>query len=198
VSWLDDARRAAGLAPLTGFDPAPLVHAFPSALARDAAVALRAARKRLTAEQRSDPVTVVMDGETLLVPHRLYFGSPVPAIEGAANATLMTRCLETRSHDGFQRQRALHALLADVRPWSAPFIALLIGDYVVEILADIDAAASPAMASALADFAAANPALWWLIRQRVASYWNVYYRGIARADYPGFRLVDRIQQALPR
>jgi hypothetical protein len=71
-----------------------------------------------------------------------------------------------------------------------------IGEYVIEILEDIDTGMSPALEQALAAFARDNPAYWQLIRKRVASYWNAYYRHEPRSGYVGFRLTKRIEARL--
>src|SRR5687767_8120022 len=105
----------------------------------------------------------------------------------------MVQCLLTRSNDGFQRQRAVRELLTDIRPWSAPFVAALIGEYVIEILHDIHAALSQPLLEALAGFISTNPTYWERTQQRVASYWNVYYRAdFRRSDYVGFKLLDAL------
>lgn len=119
-----------------------------------------------------------------------------PAEAEPAKTVLMIRCLETRSNDGFQRQRAVRELLTDIRPWSAPFIATLVGEYVIEILNDVHSALTPAVVNALAQFAFENPAFWARTKQRVGSYWNVYYRAqFTREGYVGFQLIDAIDSA---
>jgi len=107
-------------------------------------------------------------------------------------------CLETRSNDGFQRQRAATFLLGRrAEPWIAPFLVALIGEYVIEILDDLDSGLSGPVLTIVAEWAAENPDYWRLTRQRVASYWDAYYRhGYTRRDYVGFRLAERIEAAI--
>jgi hypothetical protein len=123
------------------------------------------------------------------------------------DAWLFTRALQTRSNDGYERQRALHDLLADAQPWAAPFIVALIGEYVVEILDDIYAAMTTEIEQTIHTFIAYNPNYWNTIKRRVTSYWNVYYRarwlgGPNRAErrdeYVGFRLIQQIEAAAYR
>jgi hypothetical protein len=109
----------------------------------------------------------------------------------------MVRCLRSRSNDGFERQRAVRDLLPDVQPWSAPFIVALIGEYLVEILDDIAGAFGESVPGPIVDFLRENPAYWFLTKQRVSSYWNVYYRrSTRRADYVGFKLTKKIDRAI--
>ena len=116
----------------------------------------------------------------------------------------MGRALLSRSCDGFERQLAAQDLMADLRPWGAPYVVTLIGEYIVEIMEDIHAAMTAATEDTLATFIASNPAFWETIKRRVQSYWNVYYRHprgsetrrtYRRADYVGFKLVDRLEAA---
>ena len=114
-------------------------------------------------------------------------------------------CLQTRSNDGFKRQRAAADLLADLPPWGAPFIIGLFGEYVVEILDDIAAALTPELERTLAAFIACNEPYWNNAKQKVASYWNVYYRarwlndyGRAerRDEFVGFGLIEQLETAV--
>ena len=138
----------------------------------------------------------MVGAETVAIPYRLHFSSDLPNDNGTDMIYLMGKCFEARSNDGFQRQRAVRQLLGDVRPWSAPFIIALIGEYVVEILTEIYNALTPQTSAVLADFICANPSYWQLTRQRIASYWDVYHRAqFRRSDYVGFKLLDTLTEA---
>lgn len=131
------------------------------------------------------------------IPCRLRFSSFPRRVSEEGAIYLVGQCLESRSNDGFQRQRAVRELLADVQPWSAPFIVALIGEYLIEILQDIDDALDPRSAAVLAEFISANPNYWRTVRNRVMSYWNVYYRAdFRRGDYLGFRLIEALEDAV--
>lgn len=173
-----------------------LAEAFPERLRADSRIAADAVNRRLHPSSRIRRFPVRVEGETVLIPYRLRFsgGAAGEALDRVPE--LMARCLESRSTDGFRRQRAIRDLLADAEPWSMPFIAAPIGEYVIEILHEIEGAMSPRLVEALATFMRANPSYWRLTRQRVASYWDVYYRRVERSDYVGFRLVARIDAAL--
>lgn len=84
-----------------------------------------------------------------------------------------------------------------VTPWSAPFVAALIGEYVVEILDDIHDA-MPRIGPTLASFFEENQDYLKLTKARVTSYWDCYYRhGIcARPVYPGFSIVAEIERLM--
>jgi hypothetical protein len=94
---------------------------------------------------------------------------------------------------------AARDILVEVQPRSAPFVVALIGEYVVEILLDIESAMSPRLSRALADFIAANPCYWETTKRRITSYWDVYYRRTyGRSVYVGFRLIDQLEAELAR
>lgn len=181
---------------LAGSGAGYLAEAFPERLRADSRMAAEAVHRRLDLSYRIRRYRVRVEGEAVLIPYRLHFsgGEDGDALDRVPG--LMARCLESRSTDGFRRQRAIRDLLADVEPWSVPFIAAPVGEYVIEILHDIERAMSLRLVQALAAFTLANPDYWCLTRQRVASYWDAYYRRFERPDYVGFRLVARIDAAL--
>jgi len=196
---------------LTEIDAGQLAEAFPAALGAQAVQAAALVARDLDAQQWTSRFALSVRGDRIIVPRRLRFfrvlparfsffrSAPAPRAAPTGDIALMVRCLETRSSDGFERQRAVRALLADVRPWTAPFIVALIGEYVIEILEDVHAALPSIDAAALAAVLADNPAYWRLTRQRVASYWNFYYRArFRRSDYVGFKLIAELQAAARR
>ena len=196
---------------LTEIDADQLAEAFPAPLRAQAVQAGALGSRGLDAQQWTERFELSVGGDRIWVPARLRFfrfaparfsffrSAAAPRVAPTGTIALMARCLETRSSDGFQRQRAVRDLLADVRPWTAPFIVAPIGEYVIEILEDVHAALPAIDAAALAAFLADNPAYWQLTRQRVASYWNVYYRArFGRSDYVGFKLIAALEAAASR
>lgn len=167
--------------------------AFPSALKSDAAVVAG----NLTNVRIPVPdarLAVVVDGERVAMPGRVYFDE-VKRPSGYSDRQLaILDCLQTRHHDGFVRERALRRVMGLNTPWSAPFVIQLVAEYVIEILDLIEASWAEVDESQLRGFLAANPRFHDLVRQRVASYWNVYYRDRfwIRDRYVGFRLLRRL------
>ncbi len=85
-----------------------------------------------------------------------------------ARQLLILDCLLTRHHDGFVRQRAASRILPADRPWVAPFVVHLIGEYVVEIVAAIAAelAVGDVRLALYRGFARENQGLIALVRAR--------------------------------
>lgn len=188
---------------LTAVDAEILAAAFPT---QCRSLALRAGEDvacRLHPGWPTERFAVDVDGEAVSIPWRLYFASERSSLPDDDEAWLFACALQTRSSDGFERQRAARDLLAHLRPWGPPFVADLIGQYVIEILDEILTAMTPDMARTMAAFAAENPAYWAEIKQRAVSYWNAYYRHPSsenggrvyrRVQYVGFLLIDRIDR----
>lgn len=188
---------------LTRIDAPLLAAAFPTTQQDHALAAGERVVQLLYASQWTDRFAVHVGREELLIPYRLHF-----AAEGAEarrdECWRYVRALQTRSNDGFQRQRAVQDLVQGTRPWEAPFVVALLGEYVVEILGDVADALDPALEQRLAQFIVDNPAFWATTKRRVTSYWNVYYRrrrtsetrrAYTRSDYVGFHIVERLEAA---
>lgn len=192
---------------LTSIDGPMLAEAFSCEYRAEATSAGDAVARLLTRRQWTERFSVHVGAQRVLIPARLHFTSDRLSLTGSDEAWPFARALQTRSNDGFERQRAARDLLADLHGWGAPFIVALIGEYVVEILDDIAAALTPEIARTLGAFIACNEAYWSTTKRRVTSYWNVYYRarwlddyGRAerRDEFVGFRLVQQLEAAVFR
>lgn len=189
---------------LTRIDESILAQAFPATLAPAAMIASDAVARLLDSIQWTDRFAVQVEGQMVLIPYRLRFASDRLPLIPTDPAWPIARALQTRNSDGFERQRALRDLLPDVRSWTAAYVVTLIGEYVVEIIEDIDAALTVEGERVLAAFLIDNPIFWRTIKQRVGSYWNAYYRhryasehrfAYSKAGYPGFKLIERLERA---
>ncbi len=189
---------------LTKIDGQVLAEAFSQEHHLVAVLAGNAAARLLTTRQWTERFAVNAQGQCVLIPARLHFVSEQLPLSDKDESWLFARALQTRSNDGFERQRAALDLLADLRPWAAPFIVALIGEYVVEILDDISAALTPENTQTLATFIVQNAGFWNTTKRRVASYWNAYYRsnrgsetrrGYRQDEYIGFKITDRLEMA---
>ena len=182
---------------LTEIDVSQLADAFPTSMRTDAVEAGIVVHGLLNPRQWADQVSLLVGGEKILVPRRLRYNEAQSGPSNGDRIEQMVACLQTQSCDGFDRQRALQSLLPSVQPWSAPFVVALIGEYVVEIIEDIAAATSPSNVDSIISFISENSEYWKLTKQRVASYWNAYYRHkYTKRNYPGFQLVKTLETGL--
>lgn len=189
---------------LTEINGHTLAEAFSLEYQLEALLAGKAAARLLTSRQWTERFAVNVEGQRVLIPARLHFASERLPLSDSDETWLFARALQTRSNDGFERQRAARDLLADLRPWAAPFIVALIGEYIIEILDDISAALTPENTQTLVAFIVENEGYWGTTKRRVASYWNEYYRSkrrsetrraYQRAEYIGFKITDRLELA---
>ncbi|MEU4474209.1 hypothetical protein [Micromonospora sp. NPDC023888] len=158
---------------------------------------------------RTSPFRVLVDGEPVLIPSRIYLDEPSVAAEAALSAThrAVLDCLYTRHHDGRVRQRRLERVVGLFQPWVAPFVVQLVGEYVDEILLVIWRALAPELVvphspadAVYGRFAAENPAFVALTDKRITSYWDCYHRGRypTLVDYPGHAMTAALRASAER
>lgn len=188
---------------LTVIDGLMLAEAFSSDHRFAALSAGEIVARLLAPRQWTERFAVQAEGQSVLIPARLRFASDQLCLTENHEAWLFARALQTRSCDGFERQRAARDVMANLHPWTAPFIVALMGEYVVEILDDVAAALTPENTRVLTAFIDKNMPYWNTTKRRVASYWNVYYRAgrgegqptYRRDEYVGFKLIERLEMA---
>ena len=188
---------------------ASLARAFPARLApvvTSVVQSLPAARlapsRPVTASNSRAWAALVVAGEPVVIPYRIYNPAPPPHYSSRLSRTeqVVAAAIYSRHHDGLVRQRALGTLLDFDEPWTAPFVVQLLGEYVIHICADIEKftrsalPARPAMQNSLAAFLRQNPCFAELTRQRAVSYWSCYYRALhaSRDTYPALTALSRL------
>jgi len=114
--------------------------AFPARLKLDAAAVLAVLPP--TAYEPRGSFTVTIAGESVTIPERIYNSEPRLARSLTEAQQLILNCVYSRHHDGFVRQAHVGAILGCRVEWTAPFIARLIGEYVLPIIEDIWSALS--------------------------------------------------------
>jgi hypothetical protein len=124
-------------------------------------------------------------GEVLEIPTRLYLrrGEWLSWIEDddtTQRYKTFSWCLGSRDHDGFYRESCVRKLLGCGEPWVVPFVIAPLGEYVIEIIQAIQQALPTLHRTHYGNFVAENPAYMALTQQRIASYWDCYFR----ARYP--------------
>ncbi len=144
------------------------------------------------------PRPVLLQGEPLSIPYRVYVPAHHPPRSGASGRltveSKVRACIYSRHHDGYVRQAQVATLLGDSDPWLVPFVVQLLGEYVVEVAEAIEAHRDRLTEPPYQAFVRENPAFAELTRQRTRSYWNCYYRRrFPRLEsYPPFRLVREL------
>ena len=166
--------------------------AFPPSL--HGTVEVVASKLKKSAHGPTDPRIVTLRGMDLKIPYRIYNDVRWHSRFLSREATLILNCIMTRHHDGHRRQQAATRLYERSEEWTAPFVLLLVGEYVVEIVRDIETALLNMDVEMYRRLASMNVALVQTTHRRVTSYWNEYYRTSYSnpQDYPGFRVLEEL------
>jgi hypothetical protein len=140
---------------------------------------------------------VTVRGELLSAPARLYWSpSDLRALidKATGDSRTLALCLGTRHWNGYVREECLRQLISTDRPWAAPFLVQLLGEYVIEIVEVIAEAVRQATLQNLSDFARENPKFMAITRQRATSYWDCYFWSGFRSlqTYPAITALNAI------
>lgn len=152
---------------------------------------------------------VVVEKEMIDIPSRIYYNPPYSLTNSKFTQIEMEilNCIFSRHYDGYVRQEAVLNIISSDKNWTIPYIVRIIGEYVIEILRDIDARFETINKANLVSFIRQNPAFYNRTRSRVSSYWDCYYRGQfpekpggvkipEKQRYIGFQLLDKIDKLM--
>jgi hypothetical protein len=145
-------------------------------------------------KQPSMPLFVL--GQRVLIPKRIHFqGLANSKVELPKKLSPTALCLCTRSTDGHVRQAALRRILLVNEPWAIPFVVLLAGEYVVEIIADMVESLSTLSHPLYVNFVHENRPVMRVLRARTISYWDSYCRSSfpERNTYPGLLFLNQLE-----
>lgn len=171
------------------------VAAFPPSCRAGAIFAARELAPIVDDTYRKRAVFLDIDGRNVYIPERLHFHSTEKILGEHSHASLAARCLLTRSTDGYLRQRALKSILRSQEIWIIPFIILLLGDYVVEIVNEILPALPEFDRFTYANFVRQNRPAMRVLRAKATSYWSTYYRKEYPnpSSYPGLLALRQLE-----
>jgi hypothetical protein len=155
-------------------------------------------------------------GTVIRIPERVY-NNPITDSDYRSfsdRQRLIADAWYSRSHDGFVRQRLLNRIIPANESWVVPYVVAALGDYVVEIVHEVDeglkwhARAGTSHLQAYRQFAANNDDFITLMRQRATSYQHCYYSGSysrqggasRKPIYPAFSALAQLEDtnAFPR
>jgi hypothetical protein len=180
--------------------PAPFlkttVAAFPPCMADLAMGAAQAVAPFVDETYHSATEWAIVLGRTVKIPKRIHFVEMEERdLRVESNFLPAIQCLRTRSADGFTRQASLRQIVGVNEPWAIPFVVLLAGEYVVEIIEDMVVSLSSLNRNAYVNFVRENRPLMRLLRARAISYWERYYRETDpdRSTYPGLAFLHRLE-----
>jgi hypothetical protein len=172
------------------------VAAFPPDRGLSAAGAANLLLPFVDPNYRQSSIRVIVHGKTVHIPKRIHFIGLCEAKLEEEHAPLqVVQCLRTRSTDGHERQASLRNILPLNEPWSIPFVVLLAGEYVVEIIGDILVSLPALNPQAYIEFVRENRDTMRILRSRATSYWDCYYRVSYpnRSAYPGLAFLHQLE-----
>tara|TARA_B110001454_G_scaffold106457_1_gene100166 strand:+ start:633 stop:1196 length:564 start_codon:yes stop_codon:yes gene_type:complete len=156
-------------------------NAFPRFLSQDVIIVEGLIAKCRTDHQPAGNISKTplwIENEELNIPFRVY--SEQLSDSQIGNLTYEQRriywCIYSRHHNGHVREKCLRKLIEIPSAYSAPFVLQLLGEYVVEIGMIMLQSVQSQRPEVYRDFLKANPEFLKLLRSRIASYWNEYYR----------------------
>ena len=141
---------------------------------------------------------VVVNGEQLSIPFRVYLREreSEDIKKFSERQRLILNAILSRSSNGFVRERCVIELLKSDEPWIPPFVLQLLGEYVLPIIRVVEDHSAVLKRSEYQRFVSENPAFLQLLKQRITSYWNCYYRAMfpRLKDYPAFQLASSFDE----
>jgi len=126
----------------------------------------------------SNSYAILVNGEKLKIPARIYFNEPKEETEKRLTDRQkdILNCLYTRHHNGYIREKRLKKLSEKPEKWKIPFLVQLLGEYIYELFPIIDKKVNDNTLAFYKAFIDENPKYWKQTESRMASYWNEYYR----------------------
>lgn len=176
-----------------------MIAAFPQCLRDDVIVALGAAGIAKHEPHMDIGEQSTVDGSEVKIPSRVYFpAAQISDIEGLApQQKAIFASIMTRHYDGHQREYWARVLCSHPATWTAPYIAAILGDYVVEVLEAVQKNLTDEWASIMKHYASENHVCLRALNHRILTYWSIYYRYSAPnirflTDYPGYIVASQL------
>jgi hypothetical protein len=192
------------------------LRAFPRNLADDVAAAIGsmpAAREprppgsdvpSMSVDADEHRVVLTVGGDLIDIPYRFYNDAIQPweaSTSLSARQRTVLGCIFTRHYSGYVRHQWAREVVRVTEAWVVPFVLQLLGEYVVEIIVDLEQGLRTlgdprsAAASVYREVLRDNPEYLRLTAQRVASYWDCYYRGRYPDidDYPAHTQLRKLE-----
>lgn len=144
-----------------------------------------------------DTFDIQIDEETIHIPSRIYCEEPneIEEIKITHLQRQILNCFFTRHHNGYVRQKRLRQIFTkgSIEKWMIPYILQLAGEYVEEILRDINMNIELIDADDFREFISSNKDFIKITGDRIASYWNEYYKkSIDKDEYAGFKIKEKV------
>jgi len=142
---------------------------------------------------------IEINGETLALPCRIYCDDYNRNEEEnlSEKQKVILNCLFLSHNNGYERQKRLEMLVSENDYYTVPFKIKILGEYVIEIINDLEKHINAETLKNYVSFAKENPHYWKTTKSRIASYWGEYYKRNSKLkDYIGYKIAKKIDLSL--
>lgn len=148
----------------------------------------------------SENVEIKLHSETIVLTGRICFAEPKPELENNLTTTQkqILNCIYTRHFDGYIRERRLKNLINIDHEWVLPFKLQLLGEFVIEILFELDKHITDGNIKLYKRLTLDNKKFWKQTKSRMVSWWDADYRHPNYKNiksYIGYKIMKRINKA---
>jgi hypothetical protein len=176
-----------------------LVKSFPIELKEDVEIVVNFLNtKKLTVHPYFEK-EIFINNESIYIPGRIYTDEnlKIDEITLSEKQKTILNCLYLTHNDGYLRQQKLELLKDNFEDFVIPYKMKILGEYVIEIIADLEKNITEKSIGNYLKFIRGNPKYWNLTKSRIISYWGEYYkREYKLKNYIGYKLIKKIENEL--
>jgi hypothetical protein len=176
-----------------------LIKSFPIELKEDVEIVVNFLNtKKLTVHPYFEK-EIFINNESIYIPGRIYTDEnlKIDEITLSEKQKTILNCLYLTHNDGYLRQQKLELLKDNFEDFVIPYKMKILGEYVIEIIADLEKHITEKSIGNYSKFIRGNPKYWNLTKSRIISYWGEYYkRDYKLKNYIGYKLIKKIENEL--
>lgn len=142
---------------------------------------------------------IFINKESIYIPGRIYTAEnlKVNEINLSEKQQMILNCLYLTHNDGYLRQQKLELLKDKYDDFVIPFKMKILGEYVIEIITDLEKQINEKSIKNFINFIRENPNYWKLTKSRIVSYWGEYYKHNCKLkDYVGYKIIKKLETEL--
>ncbi len=176
-----------------------LIKSFPIELKEDVEIVvdfLNAKKLRINKYVEKE---IFIKKESIFIPGRIYTAEnlKINEINLSEKQQTILNCLYLTHNDGYLRQQKLELLKDKYDDFVIPFKMKILGEYVIEIINDLEKHINEKTIKSFINFIRENPNYWRLTKSRIVSYWGEYYKNNSKLkDYVGYKIIKTLETEL--
>ena len=176
-----------------------LIKSFPIELKEDVEIVvdfLNAKKLRINKYVEKE---IFIKKESIFIPGRIYTAEnlKINEINLSEKQQTILNCLYLTHNDGYLRQQKLELLKDKYDDFVIPFKIKILGEYVIEIINDLEKHINEKTIKSFINFIRENPNYWRLTKSRIVSYWGEYYKNNSKLkDYVGYKIIKTLETEL--